>query len=187
VSSGYYKLPDQTKEEYDSEGWFHTGDIGQFTKDGVIQIVDRKKNLIKLKGGEYVAIESMENAFASSPYCSAVCVIANGDLDVPLAFVNANVSKLKEWASKNNVSYDSVSDLCEKDETRKAVVKSMVAAGKEAGLNSLEVRIKDCCLVTKEWGPGHGMTATMKIDRKEICRMHEKELQAMMKRNNVEA
>lgn len=187
ISSGYYKLPDQTKEVYDDDGWFHTGDIGQFTEDGVIQIIDRKKNLVKLKGGEYVAIESMENAFTASEFCHAVCVIATGDMDVPLVCVSANVSSLEDWASQNNVSYDSVSDLCEMDETRKAVVQSMIAAGKEAGLTSLELRIKDCCVVTKEWGPGHGMTATMKIDRKQICNIHEQEIQAMMKRNGVES
>jgi long-chain acyl-CoA synthetase len=187
VSSGYYKLPDKTKEEFDEEGWFHTGDIGQFTDDGVIQIVDRKKNLVKLRGGEYVAVESMESAFAVSPFVAAVCVVANGDLDTPLACVNVNVAYLKTWASNNNVSYDSITNLAEKDETRMAVVKSMVAAGKEAGLTSLELRIKDCFLVAEEWGPGHGMTASMKIDRKQVLSIYEKELQAMLKRNGVHA
>jgi long-chain acyl-CoA synthetase len=56
IAYGYYKLPDKAKEEFDADGWFHTGYIGQFTADGAIQqIVHRKKNLVKLKGGEYVA------------------------------------------------------------------------------------------------------------------------------------
>jgi hypothetical protein len=53
--------------------------IGQFTADGCIQIVGRKKNLVKLMGGEYVAVEAMETAFATSSYSEALCVIANGD------------------------------------------------------------------------------------------------------------
>ena len=60
VGLGYYMMPDKTKEDFDSDGFFHTGDIGQFMSDGSIRIVDRKKNLVKFKGGEYIAIESME-------------------------------------------------------------------------------------------------------------------------------
>jgi len=187
ISSGYYKLPDKTAEEYDKDGWFHSGDIGQFTSDGVIQIVDRKKNLIKLRGGEYVQIESMEVAFGQSPFVSAVCVVANGDLDTPLAIVNADDNCLKKWAAENDTHYDDLQELADKKDTREAVVKSMVKEGKESGLTTLELRIKDCCLVVgNEWGPGNGMTASMKIDRKQILKIHEEELNAMLKRNGVE-
>ena len=60
VGLGCCMMPDKTKENFDSDGFFHTGDIGQFMSDGSIRIVDRKKNLVKLKGGEYIAIESVE-------------------------------------------------------------------------------------------------------------------------------
>ena len=185
VSSGYYKDPEKTKEEY-VDGWFHTGDIGQFTDDGVIQIVDRKKNLVKLRGGEYVRVELMEGAFSVSTFVSAVCVLANGDMDAPLACVNANIGKLKTWASENKITYDSIADLADKEETRMAVVKSLVVAGKEAGLTPLELRIKDVYVITTEWGPGHGLTASMKLDRKKILSMHEREIQSMFKRNGVQ-
>lgn len=177
VSLGYFKMPEKTAEEYDKDGWFHSGDIGQFTADGVLQIVDRKKNLIKLKGGEYVAIEPMENAFVQSPFCQVVCVMANGDLDGPLAIVRTDNEALQEWATANNCDIQSA-------EARKAVVKSMVKYGKEAGLNPLELRIKDCVLNTAvDWVPGNGMTATMKIDRKQIMKMHDDEVKDMLKRN----
>lgn len=187
VSLGYYKLPEKTKEEYDEEGWFHTGDIGQFTADGVIQIVDRKKNLVKLKGGEYVALESMENAFVASPFAVSVCVVANGDLDAPLAIVRADNEHLEQWAADEKIAYESLQELAEKQETGKAVLKSMVAAGKEAGLTALELRVRDCAIITDvEWTAGNGMTATMKIDRRQIFNMHADELNAMLKRNGVQ-
>jgi long-chain acyl-CoA synthetase len=186
ISVGYYKLPDKTKEDFDSEGFFHTGDIGQFTADGVLQIVDRKKNLVKLKGGEYVAVEAMETAFAASPYAAALCVVANGDLDGPLAIVCTNNEALKKWAKGANIEFSSVEELGEKAEARQEVVKSFVAFGKEAGLGSLELRIKDCVLITDtQWTPGHGMTASMKIDRKAVLSIHHKELKEMYKRNGV--
>jgi long-chain acyl-CoA synthetase len=184
ISSGYYKLPDKTKEDFDEDGWFHTGDIGQFTEDGVIQIIDRKKNIVKLKGGEYVAIEAMETAFAQSPFVSLVCVIANSDLDRPFVILRADNHNLRDWASSNKVPFDSLKELANKDETRKAVIKSMADSGKEAGLTKLELGIKDCVIITDvEWGPGHGMTASMKLDRAKIFEMHEEEINAMYKRN----
>ena len=184
VAFGYYKLPEKTKEDFDADGWFHTGDIGQFTADGAIQIVDRKKNLVKLKGGEYVALELMENAFVASPLVSFVCVIANGDLDAPLAIVRADDHHLEQWAATSNITYSSLQELAVKKETRTAVVQSMVECGKVAGLTSLELRIRDCVVIThEEWGPGHGMTATMKIDRRQICKIYEADLNSMLERN----
>ena len=48
VGLGYYMMPDETKKEFDEDGWFHTGDIGKFASDGSLQIVDRKKSLSEL-------------------------------------------------------------------------------------------------------------------------------------------
>lgn len=186
ISSGYYKNLNKTKEEYDEEGFFHTGDIGQFTQDGVIQIIDRKKNLVKLKGGEYVAVENMETAFGASKYVDALVVIASGNLDTPFAVVCTNNGELRNWADQKGVTYKSLHDLANLPEARREVLSSMKAAGEKAGLSRLELRIKDCCLLPDtEWKPGHGMTASMKIDRKAIHQIHKQEIEEMYDRNGV--
>lgn len=88
VSSGYYMMPDKTREVFDEDGWFHTGDVGQFLHDGSVRIVDRLKNLVKLKGGEYVALEKMEMTFGNSNFVDAVnggiCCYGDGDMDRPV-------------------------------------------------------------------------------------------------------
>ena len=185
VSLGYYRLPEKTKEEFDEEGWFHSGDVGQFTSDGVLQIIDRKKNLVKLRGGEYVAIESMETAFSRSPFVNIACVLANGDLDCPYAIVSVEHDQLKKWAKENDVAYENMKDLVKREKIREVVKKSLIASGKDAGLSKLELRVKDCCLVEEEWLPGKGMTASLKLDRKMIYKMHKDELSDMFQRSKA--
>eukprot|EP01090_Pellita_catalonica_P018931 TRINITY_DN6271_c0_g1_i4.p1 TRINITY_DN6271_c0_g1~~TRINITY_DN6271_c0_g1_i4.p1 ORF type:complete len:609 (-),score=82.84 TRINITY_DN6271_c0_g1_i4:320-1990(-) len=69
VSQGYYKNPAKTKESF-KDGWFFTGDVGQFNRDGTVCIIDRKKNIFKLSHGEYVAAEKLEGIYAMCDYVS---------------------------------------------------------------------------------------------------------------------
>jgi long-chain acyl-CoA synthetase len=102
VSSGYLKMPEKTSEDFDDKGWFHTGDIAVLLTDGSFKIVDRLKNLIKLRGGEYVAIEAMEKEYSKSSFVNSVdggiMCYGDGEMDRPIALVQIeskfrNVSK----------------------------------------------------------------------------------------------
>ena len=67
VTSGYYKRPDKTKEAFDNDGWFKTGDVAMIFQNGSAKIIDRSKNIFKLSQGEYIAPEKIENIFDLSP------------------------------------------------------------------------------------------------------------------------
>ena len=60
IAKEYYKLPEKTQEEFydgpDGYRWFKTGDIGQFSDKGSLMIIDRKKDLVKPQGGEYISL-----------------------------------------------------------------------------------------------------------------------------------
>jgi long-chain acyl-CoA synthetase len=79
------KRDDLTAEAFDPDGWFKTGDIGQWNPDGTLNIIDRIKNLIKLSGGEYVALEKLESIYKSSPSVGNLCVHATSEATKPMA------------------------------------------------------------------------------------------------------
>ena len=77
VTSGYYNLPESTRESFDEDGFFRTGDIGHVDVDGFLVITDRKKDLIKTSGGKYVAPQPIENAIKVSNLFSQVIVLGD--------------------------------------------------------------------------------------------------------------
>src|SRR5207244_12506121 len=62
VFAGYHNLPDKTKEAFTADGWFRTGDLGRFDKDGYLYITGRVKTLIVLEGGEKIQPDDLEQS-----------------------------------------------------------------------------------------------------------------------------
>eukprot|EP00538_Stauroneis_constricta_P006399 CAMPEP_0119557716 /NCGR_PEP_ID=MMETSP1352-20130426/9293_1 /TAXON_ID=265584 /ORGANISM="Stauroneis constricta, Strain CCMP1120" /LENGTH=721 /DNA_ID=CAMNT_0007604857 /DNA_START=65 /DNA_END=2230 /DNA_ORIENTATION=+ len=178
VTSGYYMMPDKTKEEFREDGWFHTGDIGQFMADGSISIVDRKKNLIKLKGGEYIAVEKMEMVYGNSDFVDAVaggiCCYGDGDMDRPVALMQLNEGYTMKWAKQNGISGD-FKTLINNKEIYNAVMTSMKEQHAKSDLSHLE-KLVAVSLLDSPWTPENGcLTAANKLQRRVVVDKFEKE------------
>lgn len=63
ADSRYFKQEALTKDAITADGWFKTGDIGQWESDGTLSIIDRIKNLVKLQNGEYIALDRLESIY----------------------------------------------------------------------------------------------------------------------------
>jgi len=126
ITKGYFKNPEKTLEEY-RDGWFYTVDIGRWNKDGTLSIIDRKKNLVKLAHGEYVAVNNLEMLYGDSQWVSpnGICVYGDSFKDNVVAIVCPNIPFLKRFANENGISdADDVAKLCNNDKIKKEVIKS---------------------------------------------------------------
>ena len=103
IMEGYYKAPDKTAEVIDDDGWFHTGDIGEFTPEGYLKITDRKKALFKLSTGKYVIPQPIENKLTESPLIEQAVVVGNSQ-KYCTALLFPNMEALPVWAEDHGIT-----------------------------------------------------------------------------------
>ena len=152
VTSGYLDLPKETQESFTDDGWFKTGDIGEFDSKGHLKMVDRKKNLVKTLTGEYIALEKLESTYRSSSIVANICVYAAQDKSRPIAIIVPNEPALKKLASDNGVQGESLEGLVHDEKLNSVVLKDLQATGKRAGLAGIEI-IDGVVMTDEEWTP----------------------------------
>ena len=152
VTSGYLDLEKESKESFSEDGWFKTGDIGEFDSYGQLRIIDRKKNLVKTLNGEYIALEKIESIYRSCGVVGNICVYAAQDQNKPIAIVVPNEPALRQIASDNSIQGSGLEDLCHNKKVNDLVLKEMQAAGKKGGLAGFEI-IEGVVLTDEEWTP----------------------------------
>ncbi|GAA6006589.1 hypothetical protein JCM11491_003108 [Sporobolomyces phaffii] len=179
ICQGYYKRPDLTEEAF-VDGWFLTGDIGRWNDDGTLSIIDRKKNLVKLAHGEYLAIESLESKYKSSQLVANICVHADSNANKPMAIIVPNEQAVRKLAGEQSLvdSADSAEwkEVCQNEKVQKAVLDEVNSVGKKAGLKPIET-LQCVVLAPEEWTPQNGfLTAAQKLQRKVILKEFEDEI-----------
>ena len=102
IMKGYYKDPEGTAEAIDSDGWFHTGDIGEFDEDGYLKITDRLKSILVTSGGKNVAPAPLESALVLSPYIEQVMIIGDKRNFISALLV-PNFEKLEAFAEEKSI------------------------------------------------------------------------------------
>lgn len=183
VALGYYKNKAKTEEDfYDAEGlrWFRTGDIGEFDQDGVIRVIDRKKDLVKLQGGEYVSYGKVEAVLKTHALIDSICLYADPSKDFVVAIAVPNTSALQEFATEQKVEGVSAPEqLCNDPTIQEKVIATLQTYGVKNGIEKFELP-KKICLVTDEWTPESGLvTAAFKIRRIYIVKKYENAIKQM--------
>lgn len=102
VMMGYYNLPEKTAEDLDAQGWFHTGDIGEFQEEKFLKITDRKKEIFKTSGGKYIIPQPMENTFKESRFIEQMMVVGEAQ-KFPAALIVPAFAFVREWAERKGI------------------------------------------------------------------------------------
>ncbi|PSR99131.1 hypothetical protein BD289DRAFT_458689 [Coniella lustricola] len=179
VLKEYYLNPEETRKAITPDGWFKTGDIGEFDEYGHLKIIDRVKNLVKLQGGEYIALEKLESVYRSSKAVQNLMVHGDSEHARPIAVVFVNEPALKEIARGIDGVKDPevVTGLLRDRKVKDAVLKDLLAQGKAAGFSGLEM-ITGVVLTDEEWTPQNGLvTATQKVNRRACREKYQTEIE----------
>jgi long-chain acyl-CoA synthetase len=168
VFSGYHKDAAATAEAFTEDGWLKTGDVGRFTDDGFLQIIDRKKDILVTAGGKNVPPANIELRFKDDPFIHTVVVYGDGQryLVAAVWLHDAAVAAHLEKAGVAN------------EEARRALVQSRIDAV-NAQLASYET-IKKFIIIDEPLTVEGGLiTSTLKIRRKEINKRLGAQLEAL--------
>jgi long-chain acyl-CoA synthetase len=177
VMKGYFKDEQQTSEVIDADGWFHTGDIGEFTPDGYLKITDRKKALFKLSTGKYVVPQPIENTLMESPMIEQAVVVGS-DNKFCTALIFPNVDAVAAWGKHHGVPADLPAGELLRHPAVVGEFESLVTRANK-GMDHWS-QVKRFRLIPELMEIDNGLlTPTMKVKRRAVTDRFQLEVEAM--------
>jgi long-chain acyl-CoA synthetase len=151
---GYFKAPDITAEVFDEEGYFKTGDIGEYDHDGFLTITGRVKDQFKTDKGKYISPGPFELLMSKNKCIEQICIVGTG-IPQPIALVT--LSELGKSMSRQELS------------------KSLMATVKEINPNfEKHEKIEKVIIMKEDWNVANGLTTpTLKVKRNAIEKIHQ--------------
>ncbi|MEQ8926525.1 MAG: long-chain fatty acid--CoA ligase [Fulvivirga sp.] len=176
VMMGYFNRPDATAEVLDSDGWFHTGDIGEMVEGRYLKITDRKKEIFKTSGGKYIAPQPIENKFKESNIIEQVMVVGEGE-KFPSALIVPAFDVLKDWCQIKKIKYTTDSEMITNEKVLKKFQKEVDRLNESFAQFE---KIKKIRLLPTAWTIDSGeLTPTLKLKRKIISTIYKAEIDSL--------
>jgi len=171
----YYKNPKASADSI-KDGWFYTGDIGEFTSDGFLRITDRKKDIIITSGGKNVAPQKIENMAKTKPHISQIVVIGDGRKYLT-ALVGIEKERFLNLLDELSLPFDcTVSDLVKHPKVKEIIDVEIEELNAE--LAQYE-SIKKYSLISEEFTTENFLTPSLKIKRKVVSERYKEKIEAM--------
>ncbi|MBN2078463.1 MAG: long-chain fatty acid--CoA ligase [Spirochaetes bacterium] len=181
VFSGYWKMPDETRESFTEDGYFKTGDIGFIDEDGFLTITDRKKELFVTSGGKNIAPHPIEVALTQRPYIEQACLVGDGRKYLS-ALIVPDFDRLKYFAKSKKITCADPSELMEHEEVRAAIDREVNHVN--ASLARYE-QIKYYTLLATPFSvEGGELTPTMKLKRRIVNERFKDAIESMYKKED---
>ena len=164
VMKGYYRNPQATADAIDSDGWFHTGDIGAM-QDGFLRITDRKKDIIVTAGGKNIAPQPIENTVVTNAFVSQAVMIGD-KRKFPVMLVVPSWDALLKWASFKGITTTDKSALLVNPQVIDKLDREV--RGEMKGLAKFESPKKIALLEHEFTIEGGELTPSLKVKRRVI-------------------
>ena len=177
VMKGYRNKPEATAEAIDSDGWLHTGDIGQFDEAGYLKIVDRKKEIIINAAGKNMSPANIEATVKSSSNLIGLACVIGDARPYNTALITLDPDVAPVWAATHGLEGASLEEISTSD----ALLSEIGEAIESANAKMARVEgIKRFKVLPVDWPPGGDeLTPTMKLKRKPIAEKYAAEIEAL--------
>jgi long-chain acyl-CoA synthetase len=176
IMKGYFNKPEATREAIDADGWFHTGDIGEFDAKGYLKITDRKKDLIVTAGGKKVAPQPIENMIKTNQFVLNAVMVGD-KRRFPALLIVPDVEALKKWAAERSLAFGSTGDLLSQADVMAKVEREVM--GNLRDLASFEMP-KKIALVEEDFSIERGeLTPTLKVKRRVVEDRYKDKIEAL--------
>jgi long-chain acyl-CoA synthetase len=177
VFKGYWNNPAATAEALDSDGWFHSGDLGDLDDEGFLSITGRKKELIVTAGGKNVAPAVLEDRIRGHLLVSQ-CMVVGDRQPFIAALVTIDEEALPAWKAENGKPADAGLDDLRDDEQLRATIQEAVtyanqAVSKAEAVKSFRILPRDFAEATGE------LTPSLKVKRNVVMKEYADEIAAI--------
>ena len=184
IFKGYWNLPQDTRDAFNDEGWFLTGDIGRFDQDGFLEITDRKKELFVTSGGKNVAPHPIELLITSQPYIDQACLLGDGEKYLTCLIV-PDFAELSRYARKAGISSNDPGELVSHEAIKKLMDEQLQQVNKQLARYE---QIKYYKILPKPFSVESGeLTPTLKLKRRIIKERFQGEIRSMYSQQNSQA
>ncbi|MBI4224624.1 MAG: long-chain fatty acid--CoA ligase, partial [Deltaproteobacteria bacterium] len=174
VFSGYLGLQGETEKSFDPEGWFLTGDIGEFTPDGFLKITDRKKDIIVTSSGKNIAPQNIEGRLVQSPYIQQAFVYGDRQRFLS-ALVTLNWTAVEDFAKKEGIAVEAGEALAKNERIFQLIEGEIERIN--GSLSRFET-VKKFAILPDNFSMESGeLTPTLKIKRKVVAERYKEILE----------
>jgi long-subunit acyl-CoA synthetase (AMP-forming) len=177
IMVGYRNQPEKTAEALDSDGWLHTGDIGELDEEGYLKIVDRKKELIISASGKNMSPANIEATIkVASPLIGQACVVGDSrPYNVALLVLDPDAVGL--FAQQHGIEAEGSEGLA----GERVVLEEIAAVVERANARLARIeQIKRFEVLPEQWEPaGDELTPTMKLKRRPIEQKYAEQIEAL--------
>lgn len=176
IMMGYYKDENATRQVIDQDGWFHTGDIGEFEQGKYLKITDRKKEIFKMSNGKYLAPQQIENKLKESYYIQQTMVVGENQ-KFAAALIIPNFQELAQWCQKKKIQFQDHAELIQMPQVMKHFQEEIKKFNKRLAQSD---QVQKIILLADDWSPITGeLSSSLKLKRKYIISKYQSLVEAL--------